>query len=135
LFNRLPEQSQQAILLSMEGAEGYEMHDAESSIIGFNHMELGLSLADQWNLPLYLKYCIGYHHCPQQAPDFKQEVSIINIANTIAVLAELNSVDPDLGPAVDDFAWQQTGLDTSVFPQVIDSIAKEYDEIESLLKM
>lgn len=135
LFNRLPDLSQEAILLTMEGPEEYEMHQAEDHLMGFNHMEVGMKLADAWKLPPYLKYCIGYHHRPEQAPDFKQEVSIIHIANTIAVLAELNTEDHDLGPEVDDFAWQQTGLDPSIFSTVIDTINDEYNEIAELLKV
>lgn len=135
LFNRLPELSQQAILLSMEGPEEFEMHEAENRLMGFNHMDVGYKLAEKWKLPSYLQYCIGYHHHPEQSPDFKQEVSIIHISNTIAVLAELNSADPDLGPEVSDFAWQQTGLDVSVFARVIDDINNEYEEIEKLLRM
>lgn len=135
LFNRLPELSQEAILLTMEGQEEYEMHQAESNLMGFNHMEVGLALAEKWSLPTYLQYCTGYHHRPEQAPDFKQEVSIIHISNTIAVLAELNSSDPELGPEVDDFAWQQTGLDPSIYPEVIEKINEEYSEIAEWLQV
>jgi len=135
LFNRLPEQSQEAILLTMEGPEELEMHQAEYKLLGFNHLDVGQKLAYQWNLPPYLQYCIGFHHKPEQSPDFKQEVSIIHIANTIAVLAELNTSDEELGPAVDDFAWQQTGLDSSIYPRVIEEINAEYAEIEALLRM
>ncbi|MDH5423873.1 MAG: HDOD domain-containing protein [Gammaproteobacteria bacterium] len=133
LFNRQPELSQQAIILSMEGSEELEMHEAEQSLMGFNHMDVGFKLAEEWNLPEYLRCCIGYHHKPSESPDFKQEVSIIHIANTIAVLSELNSDDPDLAPVVDDYAWQQTGLDASIYAAVIDNIGQEYDEVESLL--
>lgn len=135
MFNRLPELSQEAILLSMEGSEEYEMHEAEQKVFGFNHMDVGLRLAEQWKLPPYLKYCIGFHHFPGKSPDFKQEVSIIHIANTIAVLAELNSDDIELGPVVDDFAWQQIGLDQSIFSKIIENIHQEYTEIETLLNM
>ncbi len=135
IFNRIPELSQQAILLSMEGPEELEMHEAEQTLMGFNHMDVGMKLAEKWSLPEYIKYCIGYHHAPESAPDFKQQVSIIHIANTIAVLAELNTDDLELAPEVDDYSWQQTGLDVSVFPGIIESINKEYIEIEALLNM
>jgi len=135
LFNREPELSQQALLLSMEGADEYQMHQAEQQVFGFNHMDIGLKLAEKWQLPEYIKYCIGYHHCPEQSPDFKQEVSIIHISNTIAVLAELNSTDQELAPLVDDYAWQQTGLDVSVFSNLIEKINQEFTEIESLLNL
>ena len=134
MFNRLPELSQEAILLTMEGPGEYEMHEAESKLIGFNHMDVGMKLAEAWMLPPYLKYCIGYHHHPESSPDFKQEVSIIHISNSIAVLAELNTVEADLGPEINDFAWQQTGLDASIFSTVIDTINNEYSEIEELLQ-
>lgn len=133
LFNRLPELSQQAIILSMEGPGELEMHEAEQSLMGLNHMDVGLKLAEDWNLPEYIRCCIGYHHKPSESPDFKQEVSIIHIANTIAVLFELNSDDPELAPLVDDYAWQQTGLDASVYAGVIASISQEYEDIGTLL--
>lgn len=135
LFNRMPEQSQDAILMSMEGPDEYQMFEAEQALMGFNHMDVGMKLADSWQLPDYIKYSIGYHHHPSQSPDFKQQVSIIHISNTIAVLAELNSDDPDFAPAVDDFAWQQTGLDPSIYAGVIERINGEYSEIEKLLNM
>ena len=135
LFNRQPELSQKAILMCMEGSEEYEMHEAEQELMGFSHMEVGVKLAEQWKLPVYIQYCIGYHHAPENSPDFKQVVSIIHIANTIAVLAELRSDDLELAPEVDDFAWQQTGLDPSVYPAIIERITEEYSEIEKLLGM
>lgn len=135
LFNKIPNLSQQAILMSMEGSEEYEMHEAEKKLMGFNHMDVGMKLAESWKLPEYIQYSLGYHHEPEKSPDFKQIVSIIHIANTIAVLAELNSDDPDFAPAVDDYAWQQTGLDPSIYGSVIENINKEYSEIEKLLRM
>ncbi len=135
MFNRMPEQSQEAILLSMEGPDEYQMFEAEQSLMGFNHMDVGMKLADSWQLPDFIKYSIGYHHHPSEAPDFKQQVSIIHISNTIAVLAELNSDDPENAPAIDDFAWQQTGLDSSIYAGVIERINQEYSEIEKLLNM
>ncbi|MDH5517674.1 MAG: HDOD domain-containing protein [Gammaproteobacteria bacterium] len=134
-FNQMPEQSQQAILLTMEGPEEYELFQAEDKLIGFNHMDVGERIAESWKLPPYMKNCIGYHHHPADAPDFKQEVSIVHIANTIAVLAELNTDDSELAPAIDDFAWQQTGLDSSVYNTVIDSILQDYENVEKLLNL
>lgn len=134
-FNQIPDKSQQAILLTMEGPDEYELFQAEEMLMGFNHMNIGLRIAECWKLPTYMKYCIGYHHYPADAPDFKQEVSIVHIANTIAVLAELNTDDPELAPAIDDFAWQQTGLDPSVYAAVIESILIEYNDVEKLLNL
>lgn len=135
MFNRMPELSQQAILLSMEGPGNYEMHEAEQSIFGFNHMDVGFKLAENWKLPPYISYCLGFHHFPEKAPDFKQEVSIVHIANSIAVMAELNSDDPELAPEINDFALQQTGLEPTVFANIIEDILEEYSEIEALLNL
>lgn len=135
LFNRAPDLSQKAILLSMEGEDELEMYQAEQEVFGFNHMDVGMKLAEVWQLPPYLRLCLGYHHEPELAPDFKQEASIIHISNTIAVLAELNSSDPELAPKVSDFAWQQTGLSEAVYESVVTAILAEYSEIEALLNL
>ena len=133
LFNKLPDESHQAILLSMEGPDEIEIYLAEQQIIGFDHTQVGAKLAKSMQLPKYLQTCIAYHHEPERSSTFEQEVSIVHLANTLAVLTELNTTELELGPPIHDSAWQLTGLDQSIIEELISEIQTQFMDIESFL--
>lgn len=56
----------QAVELSQSG--GMPLREAELSVFGFTHGELGQWVMEQWKLPLTLCVAIGCHHAPQHAP-------------------------------------------------------------------
>lgn len=131
MFNRLPEQSHQAILLVMEDPEEPEMFEAERRIFGFDHMQVGEALISKWQLSPKLRECVAHHHEPAKAKDFPLETALVHIANAVAVMAELQSTD-EL-PHIDPVCWELTGLDPADLPSVIEEARGELTEVESAL--
>ncbi len=70
MFNQLPQQSHEAILLLMEGPEELETHEAEQQVFGFNHMQVGAALIKSWKLAPVLEECVAFHHEPEKAVDY-----------------------------------------------------------------
>jgi HD-like signal output (HDOD) protein len=81
----------------LDSQEEVAVPEAEQQILGFDHSDVGGALAKQWNLPMVLQECIAYHHAPAKAEKHKREVALIHIANSLAQLAEVDSLECDDG--------------------------------------
>ena len=42
---------------------GSPLHEAETSLLGINHMKVGEFVTESWGLPATVSVPIGYHHC------------------------------------------------------------------------
>lgn len=52
--------------------------EAETMILGVNHMEIGEYLIKSWGLPENFYRPIGYHHCPKEVPTDQYDVNILS---------------------------------------------------------
>jgi len=86
---------------------------------------VGGELARQWNLPPLLQDCIAHHHDIQQAQYCPIETAILHIANTLALMAEVDSTNLEDVPAIDPQAWAITGLEPG---DLIESTIREAQE-------
>ena len=59
------------------------MTDAEISVLGVHHAEIGHHLAMHWNLPEVLRVAIGFHHDPNRAPSRSDIAALIAVANAM----------------------------------------------------
>jgi len=74
--------------------------EAESSTLGFTHAEIGLWLADKWNLPDIILDTVRFHHQPSAAVRNRELVSLVHIADCIAstYFYRVTDKDPCYGP-------------------------------------
>jgi putative nucleotidyltransferase with HDIG domain len=69
---------------------GGDFISLERQIIGFDHQQLGMGLAEQWKFPRACQLVAGHHHAPQALADqTRQLVSIVHVADTICCQAKL----------------------------------------------
>lgn len=62
--------------------------EAEESIIGHNHCQVGAYMANKWNFPQGLQDAIKYHHCPEEAQkDGCEDLDLIRIIHLSDYLA------------------------------------------------
>jgi putative nucleotidyltransferase with HDIG domain len=119
IFNRMPEQAKEALLVVLDSQDEVPIHEAEHQIMGFDHSEVGGELARLWKLPPLLEDCIAHHHDIENAKQFPRETALVHIANVVALMAELDTLDPEDVSPIDPRAWEVTGLtDESVEPAV-----------------
>lgn len=135
MFKEMPNESKKILIHSMEEAELPDLYLAEQKLIGFDHTMVGSKLAEHWHFPQILIDTIRYHHQPEDAPRHKKEVAIVHIANTLAVLAELNTNDIEEtdAPAIHPQAWELTGLTDTIIPELVKSARDQYKETRDLL--
>ena len=86
MFNRIPEQAHEAIMLTIQGEASLDLYQAEQQILGYDHAEVGAELARHWHLPEILVSCIAYHHDLHASTEHIEAVAHVHIANAIASL-------------------------------------------------
>jgi len=84
--------------------------EAEESVLGVTHAEVGGWLAERWNLPDQLVEAIMYHHRPSQARRNRELVAIIHVADVLANRSLGRAVEHDSGIELDHEGLSETGL-------------------------
>ncbi len=109
--------------------------DVETAWFGMNHQEIGLQLAQTWNLPKEFHCPIGFHHAPHECEPGSQLAYLIHIADLIVTkfkagleierfstkhlanyVRELNLSTGDLDRFVHSIHWKK--LDQEVYMQM-----------------
>ena len=133
IFNRMSQQAKESLQLVLDSADELPVYLAEQQIMGFDHAMVGGELARKWALPRLLEECIEFHHDIQAKLSFPREVALVHIANILALMAEVHTLDlSDVSP-IDPIAWKTVGLEkTDVINEVIEEAQQEFSEAEKL---
>ena len=134
IFNRLPEQAKEALLHVLDSVDDLPVFEAERQAMGFDHAQVGAELARQWNLPPLLTECIGCHHAIGEAQNYPREVALVHLANILAQMAEIDTLNlEDVSPADPD-AWSIGGIDSGadIVEEVVREAQEEIVELEEL---
>lgn len=134
VFNQQPQEAHRAFLLGLSNPQTVDPLQAEREVLGFDHAQVGGTLAERWKLPEALHACIRYHHEPDLAPsEHGLAVAVVHIANTVAHMAELDTRDGRDAPPIHEIAWQRTKLAPDILPSVIERAQQQVVEVESAI--
>lgn len=122
IFNRMPERAKETLLTVLDSADELPLYQVEQQILGFDHAQVGGELARQWKLPPMLEDCIALHHDINSASRYPREVAIVHIANILAQMAEVQTMNLEDVSPVDQSAWKITGLSEA---EVVGAVVKE----------
>jgi putative nucleotidyltransferase with HDIG domain len=100
--------------------------EAEESVLGVTHAEVGGWLAERWNLPDHLVEAIRHHHSPSQADKNKDLVALIHCADVFACRMSGQSVDFDKGVDFDSKALERLQLTDQ---QVLNNYMQSYRDL------
>jgi HD-like signal output (HDOD) protein len=132
IFRKLPQESRQALLLSVEGDEDFALHHAEQQTLGFDHAQVGAALLRRWNFPPLLVECTEFHHAPALAGQFPVEAALVHLANSIAQLAEIDSLDEEEALLTEPAAWTVTGLDKGVIEPAVRAAQQQFAAVQGM---
>lgn len=132
IFSRLPEQARESLLLVLDQVDDLPLYQAERQVIGFDHAEVGGELARQWGLPQLLEECIAYHHAIDLALRYPRETALVHIANILAQMAELDTLELNNVSLIDPLAWKITGLNEDIIELVVREAQEEIIEAKKL---
>ena len=74
---------------SRAAAHGLPRLDAERTLVGVDHAEVGAEAARRWRLPLQIALPVRYHHDPPREADDPDLDRLIRVCHLAAVLAEV----------------------------------------------
>jgi putative nucleotidyltransferase with HDIG domain len=132
IFNRLSALAKEVLLLVLDSADELPVYEAEWEIMGFDHAQVGGELARQWHLPALLEECIAYHHSILEAQRYPRETALVHIANILALMAEVDTLDVGDVQPIDPRAWEITGLSEDIIEPAVREAQSEIAEAEKL---
>lgn len=133
IFRKQPQAAKQALLLSIEGQDEFALHKAEQEIFGFDHAQVGAALLRHWHFPALLIECVAFHHAPEQARQYPMEVALIHLANSIATLAEIDSVSEGDAVRIEPAAWRVAGLSAEIIEPTVRATQTQFAAMRNLL--
>jgi len=135
LFNKLPHESSAALLMSIDEPNEPELYLCERELIGFDHAAVGGALARRWHLPAALAESIEFHHEPARAQRHPLDVAIVHIANSLAALIEIDSLEYEDAAPIAPVAWEVTGLKREDVLGLVADTRSAVDEAKRLLQL
>lgn len=132
IFSRLSAAAREVLQRVQDSADELPIHKAEWEIIGFDHAHVGGALAREWHLPPLLVECISCHHAVQEARDYPQEAALVNLANTLAQMAEVDMMSITDVSSNDPRAWEISGLGEDIIEPVVREAQEEFAEARNL---
>ena len=99
--------------------------EAEESILGVTHADIGGWLSERWNLPEHLIEAIALHHTPTKAKVNPELVALVHCADAIALQLQQGNVFFDKGIDFDQDALALLKLSDEA---VLDSYIDRYKE-------
>lgn len=118
--------------LAYRDAHDCYLLDAERTVLGVDHVDAGLALAEHWNFSDTMRLAIGGHHDPE-APGAGFLAAIIHVADAIVHALDLAQLPDDLVPPVSTVAWTALGLDEQIYLQLFRETELQYEEISMVL--
>lgn len=90
-------------ILALSELDNIPFHEAEKSVLGYDHAEVGKHIGEKWNLPASLCSAIAGHHCLERGADSPKLTAIVHLANGLCLTEGLdispNLVCPPVDPA------------------------------------
>ena len=102
--------------------EGYDFVKAEEAVLGFNHAQTGMKLAEKWNLPPEMVEAIGCHHEPEKAEINPLLSSTIHISDSIALMMGFGIGLGGLSYNFSDFALKTTDIDGAQVDKILPAV-------------
>ncbi|SHF58392.1 HDIG domain-containing protein [Desulfacinum infernum DSM 9756] len=113
--------------------KGSSFLDAERSILGIDHQELGATIARSWNFPGPVLVGIGYHHSPQDAPESHPVAAILYAANRMVAAMGIGAgVDGFLNPNQDQ-VFEDLQIDARTIEKLMADVFLALDETKKFL--
>lgn len=135
MLMRAPAGLEAALERARANPAGQDFDHFEREQLGYDHALVGATLMTRWRLPACLKACAAYHHRPERARNFRAEVAIVHIANSIAILALRQSENFLDAPTVAHEAWARAGIESTRSLAVLPTVQRQAAEARRLFAL
>lgn len=130
IFKNMAYASVEALLLAR--SDMVPLVEAETTILDYNHADVGALLLAEWGFPKALRELIGHHHAPEKAGS-RKEAAIIQLADIMANVAEISSGGLYALPGMTQDDWNLLELDAAFLSKLMDMHDAHFEEITAVL--
>ena len=121
-----------AQVVAWHAQHGGDWQDAERAVLGIDHVDAGVALADHWNFSSTMRQAIAYHHAPDiHGAGFL--ATIVHVANAIVHALDLAGEDDELVPRVSSVAWDAMGLNEEAYLHLFRETELQFGEMSTIL--
>ncbi len=124
ICKKAPEKMVRALALCR--SDQISLHKAERQIMGFSHVEVGVSLLKAWNLPERLLDAVGFHHSPSEAKRNALDSATIHLADWMAYKLGLGDSGQSSAPDLDVKVLPMLGIETDDIPAISDELTSKF---------
>lgn len=114
---------------------GVPYHQAEESILGTTHQEIGAALAAKWKFPRSFQYVTGYHHNPMNLAKENRLLAVVTYISDIICanngLGLTISVESDL---VEPSILEEIELSAEQLQEISDKLEEELEIVRALIE-
>jgi len=109
--------------------------DAEKTVLGITHADIGTMLADKWALPLDLEHALVHHHNPANPDKSLPFVTAVHCADQMAHKAGANLWDAEEAPPAWEGAYEVLGFSDDDFFSCFEELKKSSDKPDEFLAL
>ena len=84
--------------------------DAEKKVLDFTHADIGMWLAEEWNLPDIVKDVNLFHHKPSIAKRNEKQVAVIHIADYLTAKNIISPTEKEPNYSLDPYSLKILGI-------------------------
>lgn len=123
---------EKSIELSMKA--GVSLHEAESTVLGFDHASVGGLLAEKWGLTEIMRAGIDHHHSPTSETKYPEVAETIETANLFAYACGYANQGTPKSPTHEQLA-EMSGLPIEQIPVILQVIIAEVEKAETSMQV
>jgi putative nucleotidyltransferase with HDIG domain len=123
--------------LNIARFEQLPLKEVEVDVMGIDHQEVGLMIADKWKLNQVITRCIGYHHDTDTLTgESRQQVALVALGNIYTNILD-HGYAGDPFPKVDelDTLLKSVGLSWDEYGGIGERVVEEIQKAEIFLKI
>jgi putative nucleotidyltransferase with HDIG domain len=116
-------------------SQGYSFNDAEKTIIGMNHEELGALVGEKWSFSKKLIYIIRHHHLADESARQNRETSLVYLADIVCMLMGICTGTDGLSYRFYSDVLRRINVSEKDLEEIIAQTSENRQKIEYLLKL
>jgi putative nucleotidyltransferase with HDIG domain len=102
--------------------EDKNFSEAEKTILGFDHCDIGASLAQQWSFPESVMETIAFHHQPENTVNYEKLVHLVYLADLLMSRFHTGLEIERLNTDALATRLEILGLSIRKFPEIVEMI-------------
>jgi putative nucleotidyltransferase with HDIG domain len=110
------------------------MYEAERSVLGISHSEVGAWIAEHWHFSTDVVAAIRKHHDPLETSGAKSDLTdIVHCADGVVYALDLADADGALVPPLLPAAWERLQLSAEVHLQIFERVESSFHGLRDAL--